>query len=66
MNSNGTQIVGQSHERERDWRLRSFIPTSAGCIQLGTLSHVAATDQSIANGISDNGRVVGWSGNPVR
>jgi probable HAF family extracellular repeat protein len=62
VNSNGTQIVGQSLDASGT-EVAFFYSDKRGLIALGTLSH-AAGDQSIANGISDNGRVVGWSGNP--
>jgi probable HAF family extracellular repeat protein len=61
VNSNGTQIVGQSLDA-RGTEVAFFYSDKRGLIALGTLSH-AAGDQSIANGISDDGRVVGWSSN---
>jgi probable HAF family extracellular repeat protein len=62
VNSDGTQIVGQS-PGSSGYGVAFFYSDKRGLIKLGTLSHLA-TDQSIANGISDNGRVVGWSGDP--
>jgi probable HAF family extracellular repeat protein len=61
VNGNGTQIVGQSLDASGT-EVAFFYSDNRGLITLGTLSH-ATGDQSIANGISDNGRVVGWSGN---
>jgi probable HAF family extracellular repeat protein len=62
VNSNGTQIVGQSLDASGT-EVAFFYSDKRGLIKLGTLSH-STTDQSIANGISDNGRVVGWTGDP--
>jgi len=62
VNSNGTQIVGQSFNATGNG-IAFFYSDKRGLITLGTLSH-STTDQSVANGISDNGRVVGWSGDP--
>jgi probable HAF family extracellular repeat protein len=61
VNGNGTQIVGQSLDASGT-EVAFFYSGKRGLITLGTLSHTTG-DQSIANGISDNGRVVGWSGN---
>jgi probable HAF family extracellular repeat protein len=61
VNSNGTQIAGQSLDASGT-EVAFFYSDKRGLIALGTLSH-AAGDQSIANGISDDGRVVGWSSN---
>ena len=61
VNSDGTHIVGQSVGKS-GYATAFFYSDKGGLITLGTLSH-RATDQSIANGISDNGRVVGWSSN---
>jgi probable HAF family extracellular repeat protein len=62
VNSDGTQIVGQSPGAS-GYGVAFFYSDKRGLITLGTISHLA-TDQSIANGISDDGRVVGWSGDP--
>jgi probable HAF family extracellular repeat protein len=62
VNSDGTQIVGQSPGAS-GYGVAFFYSDKRGLITLGTLSNLT-TDQSIANGISDNGRVVGWSGDP--
>ena len=61
VSSNGSQIVGQAADESG---IHAFYFTdAAGLISLGTLSGIP-TDQSIANGISDKGKVVGWSGDP--
>jgi len=60
--SDGKQIAGQSPNASGNG-VAFFYSDKRGLITLGTISH-ATTDQSIANGISDNGRVVGWSGDP--
>ena len=62
VNSDGTQIVGQSPDAN-GFEVAFFYSDKGGLITLGTLSHIVG-DQSIANGISDNERVVGWSGDP--
>jgi uncharacterized membrane protein len=59
--SDGTQIVGQTWD---DVNGHAFYFSDAkGLISLGTISH-NLSDQSFANGISDTGVVVGWSGDP--
>src|SRR5579862_5975397 len=60
VNSGGTQIVGQAPGAS-GYGIAFFYSDKRGLIKLGTLTHIN-TDQSFANGISDNGRVVGWSG----
>jgi probable HAF family extracellular repeat protein len=60
VNSDGTQIVGQS-PGANGYGVAFFYSDKRGLITLGTLTHIT-TDQSIANGIADDGRVVGWSG----
>ena len=61
VSSNGSQIVGQA---ATEAGIHAFYYTdAAGLISLGTVSGIP-TDQSIANGISDKGKVVGWSGDP--
>jgi probable HAF family extracellular repeat protein len=62
VNSDGTQIAGQAPGAS-GYGVAFFYSDKRGLIKLGTLSHLT-TDQSFANGISDNGRVVGWSGDP--
>jgi probable HAF family extracellular repeat protein len=62
VNSDGTQIVGQA-PGANGYGVAFFYSDKGGLIKLGTLTH-GTTDQSFANGISDNGRVVGWSGDP--
>lgn len=61
VSSDGTQIVGQTWD---DINGHAFYFTDAkGLISLGTISH-NLNDQSFANGVSDGGVVVGWSGDP--
>jgi len=61
VSSNGSQIVGQAGDSTG---VHAFYYTdSAGLISLGTVSGIDS-DQSMANGISDSGTVVGWSGDP--
>jgi probable HAF family extracellular repeat protein len=62
VNSDGTQIVGQSPDANGNG-VAFFYSDKGGLLTLGTITH-SPTDQSFANGISDNGRVVGWSGDP--
>ena len=61
VSSNGSKIVGQAAIAEG---IHAFYYTdAAGLISLGTVSGIPS-DQSIANGVSDKGKVVGWSGDP--
>ena len=62
VNSNGSQIVGQTPDGTGN-SVAFLYSDAAGLLSLGTISH-SPTDQSIANAISDNGRVIGWSGDP--
>lgn len=62
VNSDGTLIVGQAPDASGNG-VAFFYSDKTGLISLGTITH-SPTDQSVANGISDNGRVVGWSGDP--
>lgn len=62
VNSDGTGIVGQDYG-DSGYGVAFAYSDKKGLLLLGTLNHFA-TDQSVANGISDNGRVVGWSGDP--
>jgi uncharacterized membrane protein len=62
VNSDGTQIVGQAYNTSGNG-VAFFYSDKTGLHSIGTIRH-AATDQSVANGISDDGRVVGWSGDP--
>jgi uncharacterized membrane protein len=59
--SNGSQIVGQAWDGTGIYAF--YFSDTAGLISLGTVSGLPS-DQSIANGISDKGKVVGWSGDP--
>ena len=60
--SNGNVIVGQIYDSFGSGV--TFLHTDKhGRRLLGTISGLQ-TDQSFPNGISDNGRIVGWSGDP--
>jgi uncharacterized membrane protein len=58
--SNGQTIVGQSSD-SYGYGVAFLYSDKGGKHLLGTLRHLS-TDQSFANGISDNGLIVGWSG----
>ena len=61
VSADGSQIVGQAWD---DSGAHAFYYTdAAGVISLGTVSGIPS-DQSIANGVSEKGKVVGWSGDP--
>jgi uncharacterized membrane protein len=60
VNSAGTQIVGQTFNASGNG-VAFFYSDKRGLQLIGTIKHTT-TDQSFANGISDDGRVVGWSG----
>jgi uncharacterized membrane protein len=60
--SDGTQIVGQIYNVTGNG-VTFLYSDKGGRVMLGTITH-SPTDQSFPNGISDNGRVVGWSGDP--
>jgi uncharacterized membrane protein len=60
--SNGERIVGQTPDSSGNG-VAFVYSDKGGLLVLGTISHLS-TDQSFANGVSDNGRVVGWSGDP--
>ena len=60
--SDGQQIAGQVYTDSGS--AVAFVYTDQGGLRaLGTITH-SPFDQSIANGVSDTGRVVGWSGDP--
>jgi uncharacterized membrane protein len=59
VSTDGKQIVGQSWDDVSGYAF--YFTDAAGVISLGTVSH-NPSDQSFANGVSDNGVVVGWSG----
>ncbi len=60
LTSDGLQVVGQA--ADASGFPRAFYYTDAnGLVDIGTLSG-RSTDESQANAISDNGLVVGWSG----
>jgi uncharacterized membrane protein len=60
--SDGTKIAGQ-YVFPNGNGVAFLYSDKKGQLLLGTISH-SPNDQSYANGISDNGRVVGWSGDP--
>jgi probable HAF family extracellular repeat protein len=60
--SDGTQIAGQSPDASGNG-VAFLYSDKSGLLSLGTITH-SPSDQSFANGISDNGRIVGWSGDP--
>jgi uncharacterized membrane protein len=60
--SNGKQIVGQAPGAS-GYDVAFVYSDKKGLLLLGTITGFP-TDQSFATGISDNGRVVGWSGDP--
>jgi uncharacterized membrane protein len=62
VSSNGLEIVGQS-PGTGGYGFAFLYSDKSGLLSLGTIVH-GPTDQSFANGVSDNGRVVGWSGDP--
>jgi uncharacterized membrane protein len=62
VSSDGTQIVGQNIPPNAPMAIAFVYSDAAGVTYLGTLSG-KASDQSFANGTSDDGIVVGWSGN---
>lgn len=62
VSSNGSVIVGQAADASGYARAFYYTDT-AGIVPLGTISG-NDTDQSSANGVSDNGIVIGWSGDP--
>jgi probable HAF family extracellular repeat protein len=61
VSSDGTQIVGQSIPPNGTSAVAFVYSDAAGVTYLGTLSGRPG-DQSFANGVSDDGIVVGWSG----
>jgi uncharacterized membrane protein len=62
VNSNGTQIVGQAPGANGSGAAFLY-SDKKGLLLIGTLRH-SLNEQSVANGISDNGLVIGWSGDP--
>jgi probable HAF family extracellular repeat protein len=60
--SDGTTIVGQDYGT-LTYAQAFLYSDKKGVLLLGTLAHTP-TDQSFANGISDQGKVIGWSGDP--
>jgi probable HAF family extracellular repeat protein len=62
VSSDGSQIVGQAADASGYGRAFYYSNTN-GLVDIGTTSGLP-TDQSVATGVSDNGLVVGWSGDP--
>ena len=62
VSSDGSKIVGQAADASGFGRA-FYYTDSGGLVPLGTVSGID-TDQSVANGVADNGTVVGWSGDP--
>ncbi|HUM04585.1 MAG TPA: hypothetical protein VLT90_03935 [Terriglobales bacterium] len=62
VSSNGTKIAGQAADASGYGRAFYFTDAQ-GLLPLGTISG-NDTDQSSANGVSDDGVVIGWSGDP--
>ncbi|MGD0632599.1 MAG: hypothetical protein ABR987_25015 [Terracidiphilus sp.] len=60
--SDGSTLVGQNVPPKAPEAIAFVYSDAAGVTYLGTLSG-KSSDQSFANGISDQGIVVGWSGN---
>jgi len=60
--SDGKRIVGQTLDSNGNG-VAFLYSDQNGLLLLGTVSH-GPTDQSFPNGISDNGVVIGWSGDP--
>jgi uncharacterized membrane protein len=60
--SNGKKIVGQYYDPQNNG-IAFLYSDSHGFASLGTILH-GRYEQSVANSISDNGTVVGWSGDP--
>lgn len=61
VSSDGSKIAGQAATLNGIYAF--YFTDAGGLISLSTLSG-NPTDQSVANGISDKGKVVGWSGDP--
>ena len=61
--SDGSQIVGQASPPSAPFGAAFSYTDKFGPVSLGTISHISS-DQSFANGVSDDGTVVGWSGDP--
>ena len=60
--SDGSQIVGQASPDSAPYGAALYYTDVLGAVSLGTVSH-NPYDSSFANGVSDDGVVVGWSGN---
>ena len=58
--NNGEEIVGQA-PNSYGWSVAFLYSDKRGLKLLGTIRR-SHTDQSFPNGISENGRIVGWSG----
>ena len=62
VSSDGSKIVGQAVDAS-GYPRAFYYTDAAGLVSLGTVSG-NDTDQSVANAVSDQGVVVGWSGDP--
>jgi probable HAF family extracellular repeat protein len=62
VSSDGSRIVGQAADASGYGRA-FYYTDAAGLVPMGTVSG-NDTDQSVANGVSDQGMVIGWSGDP--
>jgi hypothetical protein len=61
VSSDGSQIVGQDSNSKGSYAF--YYTQQRGLVHLGTVSGITS-DQSIANGVANNGMTVGWSGDP--
>jgi probable HAF family extracellular repeat protein len=61
VSSDGQQIVGQASPSAFPGGAAFYYTDRLGLVPLGTISN-SPSDQSFANGVSDDGTVVGWSG----
>lgn len=62
VSSDGSKIVGQAVDAS-GYPRAFYYTDAAGLVSLGTVSG-NDTDQSVANAVSDQGMVIGWSGDP--
>jgi uncharacterized membrane protein len=61
--SDGLKIVGQYYSPTSGYGQSFIFSDKKGLLLMGTIVHTP-TDQSFPNGISDQGTVIGWSGDP--
>jgi probable HAF family extracellular repeat protein len=64
-NSDGSFIVGGAITNGASTRTAFLYSDSSGWTDLGVLNPSDMYSQSFANGVSDGGTVVGWSGDPL-